>query len=109
MARDRVQLVHAVSNSFSRWRDWVRTVANRTCSPPISKSTSLPEKTNASVRDQHLWAQVIAAFSIVLAATLIATERTAWRLSFQPELGRPWFALLNVRVYQPPAFFWWWL
>ncbi len=38
-----------------------------------------------------------------------ATQWTAWRLGFQPELGRPWFELARgVPVYLPPAFFWWW-
>jgi type IV secretion system protein VirD4 len=55
-----------------------------------------------------LWSQVIAVFAIVLAAIWTATEWTAWRLGFQPELGRPWLALLHFPVYQPPAFFSWW-
>jgi hypothetical protein len=55
-----------------------------------------------------LWGQVIAVFAVVLAAIWVATEWTAWRLGFQLELGRPWFALLNFPVYVPPAFFWWW-
>ncbi len=37
-----------------------------------------------------------------------ATEWTARRLGFQPELGRPWFELLHFPFYLPPAFFWWW-
>jgi type IV secretion system protein VirD4 len=33
----------------------------------------------------------------------------AWKLSYQPELGQPWFEFLpGVPVYFPPAFFWWW-
>jgi type IV secretion system protein VirD4 len=55
-----------------------------------------------------LWGQVITVFSIVLLAIWSATEWTAWRLGFQPQLGHPWFELLNFPFYLPPAFFWWW-
>jgi type IV secretion system protein VirD4 len=55
-----------------------------------------------------LWGQVITVFAIVLVAMWAATEWTAWRLGFQPELGRPWFELLHFPFYQPPAFLWWW-
>jgi type IV secretion system protein VirD4 len=55
-----------------------------------------------------LWGQVITVFAIVLATMWSATEWTAWRLGFQPELGRPWFELLHFPFYLPPAFFWWW-
>ena len=55
-----------------------------------------------------LWGQVITVFAIVLLAIWTATEWTAWRLGFQPELGRPWFEVLHFPFYLPPAFFWWW-
>jgi type IV secretion system protein VirD4 len=55
-----------------------------------------------------LWGQVITVFAIVLLAIWTATEWTAWRLGFQPELGRPWFELLHFPFYLPPALFWWW-
>ena len=55
-----------------------------------------------------LWGQVTIVFAIVLATMWIATEWTAWRLGFQPELGRPWFEVLRFPIYLPPAFFWWW-
>jgi type IV secretion system protein VirD4 len=55
-----------------------------------------------------LWGQVITVFGIVLLAIWTATEWTAWRLGFQPELGRPWFEVLHFPFYLPPAFFWWW-
>jgi type IV secretion system protein VirD4 len=55
-----------------------------------------------------LWGQVITVFAIVLLAIWSATEWTAWRLGFQPELGHPWFELLHFPFYLPPAFFWWW-
>ncbi|HWL19196.1 MAG TPA: conjugal transfer protein TraG [Bradyrhizobium sp.] len=55
-----------------------------------------------------LWGQVITVFAIVLLTMWSATEWTAWRLGFQPELGRPWFELLHFPFYRPPAFLWWW-
>ncbi|WP_294542000.1 conjugal transfer protein TraG [uncultured Rhodoblastus sp.] len=56
-----------------------------------------------------LWGQIIVVFLIVLFTIWAATQWTAWRLGFQPELGQPWFELARgVPVYLPPAFFWWW-
>jgi len=55
-----------------------------------------------------LWGQIITVFAIVLLAIWTATEWTAWRLGFQPELGHPWFELFHFPFYLPPAFFWWW-
>ena len=55
-----------------------------------------------------LWGQILTIFAIVLVTTWGATEWVAWRLAFQPELGAPWFRLLGVPFYLPPAFFWWW-
>lgn len=42
-----------------------------------------------------LWGQVLIVLTIVFAMTWAATEWTAWRLGFQPELGRPWFELAH--------------
>ena len=55
-----------------------------------------------------LWGQIAVVFSIVLITVWAATEWTAWRLGFQPQLGTPWFMLAGVPFYYPPAFFWWW-
>ncbi len=55
-----------------------------------------------------LWGQIIVVFTIVLVTTWMATQWTAWRLGFQPQLGSPWFELAGWPVYYPPAFFWWW-
>src|SRR3954469_1973836 len=54
-----------------------------------------------------LWGQVLVVGLIVLLAIWGATEWTAWRLAFQPELGRPWFELAGWKFYYPPIFFWW--
>jgi type IV secretion system protein VirD4 len=56
-----------------------------------------------------LWGQVLVVGAVVLGFVWAATEWVAWRLGFQPQLGQPWFELIGWPVYQPPAFFWWWL
>ena len=55
-----------------------------------------------------LWGQILVVFAIVLATMWVATQWTAWRLGFQPQLGPPWFELAGTPVYLPLAFFWWW-
>jgi len=55
-----------------------------------------------------LWGQVITVFLIVLITMWTATEWTAWRLGFQPQLGHPWFEIFHFPIYLPPAFFAWW-
>ena len=55
-----------------------------------------------------LWGQILLVSLVVLVFVWTATELTAWRLGFQPQLGAPWFELAGWPVYQPPAFFWWW-
>ncbi|WP_027161911.1 conjugal transfer protein TraG [Mesorhizobium sp. WSM1293] len=55
-----------------------------------------------------LWGQLAAVLLIVLVTTWGATQWTAWRLGFQPQLGDPWLELAGHSLYPPPAFFWWW-
>jgi type IV secretion system protein VirD4 len=55
-----------------------------------------------------LWGQVFAVCATVLIFLWAATEWTAWKLAFQPELGLPWFDIFGWPFYQPPAFLWWW-
>jgi type IV secretion system protein VirD4 len=55
-----------------------------------------------------LWGQITVVFAIVLATTWGATQWTAWRLGYQPQLGTPWTELGSLPLYPPPAFFWWW-
>ncbi len=55
-----------------------------------------------------LWGQILVVVTIVLSTTWAATEWTAWRLGFQPQLGAPWFEIWGWPIYYPPAFFWWW-
>jgi hypothetical protein len=55
-----------------------------------------------------LWGQILVVFGVVLVTLWAATQWTAWRLGFQPQLGPPWFNLAGLPVYVPPIFFWWW-
>ena len=56
-----------------------------------------------------LWGQIACVLTIVLITTWAATQWTAWRLGYQPQLGHPWFELApGIPIYLPPAFFWWW-
>jgi type IV secretion system protein VirD4 len=56
-----------------------------------------------------LWGQIAVVLTIVLITTWVATQWTAWRLGYQPQLGQPWLELApGVPIYLPPAFFWWW-
>jgi type IV secretion system protein VirD4 len=55
-----------------------------------------------------LWGQLIFVSIVVLALVWGATEWTAWRLAFQPQLGPAWFTIGRWPIYQPVAFFIWW-
>jgi type IV secretion system protein VirD4 len=55
-----------------------------------------------------LWGQIFIVSLVVLLTIWTATQWTALRLGFQPQLGEPWFELFGWPVYYPPAFFWWW-
>lgn len=55
-----------------------------------------------------LWGQLLFVSVVVLAFLWAATEWTAWRLAFQPQLGSAWFVIGRWPVYQPLAFFIWW-
>ncbi|MCQ4158532.1 conjugal transfer protein TraG [Roseomonas sp. GC11] len=55
-----------------------------------------------------LWGQILTVFAIVLLTTWGATQWTAYRLGFQPQLGPPWFMLGHWPIYYPWSFFPWW-
>ncbi|MGJ5131989.1 conjugal transfer protein TraG [Bradyrhizobium sp. SZCCHNR2035] len=56
-----------------------------------------------------LWGQITAVAAIVLVTMWAATQWTAWRLGYQPQLGPPWFELARgMPIYFPPSFLWWW-
>jgi type IV secretion system protein VirD4 len=56
-----------------------------------------------------LWGQVLLVAAVVLGFAWVTMEWTAWNLSFQSQLGHHWFGVLGWPVFQPPAFFWWWV
>jgi len=55
------------------------------------------------------WGQVLLVLALAFAGTWAATEWTAWRLAWQPQLGAPWVTVFGWRLYPPWAFFGWWL
>ncbi|MCP1931031.1 conjugal transfer protein TraG [Bradyrhizobium elkanii] len=55
-----------------------------------------------------LWGQILTVFAIVLLTTWAATQWTAYKLGFQPQLGPPWFVLGRWPIYYPWSFFPWW-
>jgi type IV secretion system protein VirD4 len=55
-----------------------------------------------------LWSQILVVLLIVFTMVWAATQWTAWRLGFQPQLGSPWFQLGSLPLYPPPALLWWW-
>jgi type IV secretion system protein VirD4 len=55
-----------------------------------------------------LWGQLLLVSMVVLAFLWVATEWTAWRLAFQPQLGAAWFVIGRWPIYQPLALFVWW-
>ena len=55
-----------------------------------------------------LWGQILTVFAIVLLTTWAATQWTAWKLGFQPQLGPAWFMLGDWPVYYPSSFCPWW-
>ena len=55
-----------------------------------------------------LWGQILTVFAIVLLTTWAATQWTAFKLGFQPQLGPPWFMLGDWPIYYPWSFFPWW-
>ena len=55
-----------------------------------------------------LWGQILTVFAIVLLTTWAATQWTAYRLGFQPQLGPSWFMLGHWPIYYPWSFFPWW-
>jgi type IV secretion system protein VirD4 len=55
-----------------------------------------------------LWTQIVIVLTVALAAIWGATQWTAWRLGYQPQLGQPWGHIGVISLYPPPAFFAWW-
>jgi type IV secretion system protein VirD4 len=71
-------------------------------------SGSIASSEQAVPATKVLWGQIVVVAAIVLATTWSATQWTAWRLAYQPQLGEPWTHIGSLSLYPPPAFFWWW-
>ncbi|WP_292894577.1 conjugal transfer protein TraG [Nitratireductor sp.] len=55
-----------------------------------------------------LWGQIVIVSAVALIFVWAATQWTAWRLGFQPQLGAPMAELFGWPVYPPWNFFVWW-
>ena len=52
-----------------------------------------------------LWGQILVVPRSCLITIWGATQWTAWRLGYQPQLGSPWGQIGVLPLYPPPAFF----
>ena len=52
--------------------------------------------------------QIVVIFLIVIGGVWTATQWCAAMLGYQPELGVPWFVILDIPVYRPWSIFPWW-
>jgi type IV secretion system protein VirD4 len=96
-------------HDWLRWRDFRDCASARraTITEAIIFNPSRAEDVSLSAT-KILWGQILVVSLIVLAATWAATQWTAWRLGYQPQLGMPWTHVAGVPLYAPPAFFLWW-
>ena len=83
----------------ARYYDGERMLLNvcKRCASPLCMSAT-----------KILWGQLLLVSMVVLAFLWAATEWTAWRLAFQPQLGPAWFMIGRWPIYQPLALFIWW-
>ena len=65
-------------------------------------------KTLQTQATRILWGQIIIVSLIAVGFVWAATQWTAWRLGFQPQLGAPMTEVLGWPVYPPWSFFVWW-
>ena len=76
-----------------------------TCHCAGARRCALPLAMSAT---RILWGQLLFVSIVVLGFLWAATEWTAWRLAYQPQLGPAWFMIGRWPIYQPLAFFIWW-
>jgi type IV secretion system protein VirD4 len=65
-------------------------------------------KTQQTQATKILWGQIIIVSLVAVGFVWAATQWTAWRLGFQPQLGEPMTDILGWPVYPPWCFFAWW-
>ncbi|KPM17656.1 conjugal transfer protein TraG [Citromicrobium sp. JL31] len=68
----------------------------------------MPIKTQQTQAARILWGQIIIVTLVALSFIWAATQWTAWRLGFQPQLGAPMTDVLGWPIYPPWSFFGWW-
>lgn len=68
----------------------------------------MPIKTQPTQATKILWGQIIIVSLVVVGFIWAATQWTAWRLGFQPQLGAPATDILGWPIYPPWSFFVWW-
>ncbi|MFZ5610293.1 MAG: conjugal transfer protein TraG [Pseudomonadota bacterium] len=68
----------------------------------------MPIKTQQTQATKILWGQIIIVSLVALGFIWAATQWTAWRLGFQPQLGAPATDILGWPIYPPWSFFVWW-
>ena len=68
----------------------------------------MPIKTQPTQATKILWGQIIIVSLVVVGFIWTATQWTAWRLGFQPQLGAPTTDILGWPIYPPWSFFVWW-
>ena len=68
----------------------------------------MPIKTQPTQATKILWGQIIIVSLVVVGFMWAATQWTAWRLGFQPQLGAPATDILGWPIYPPWSFFVWW-
>ena len=65
----------------------------------LSRRTFATKRNCRMSATKILWGEILVVFSIVLVCVWGATEWTAWRLAFQPELGPPGSSCSGLPVY----------
>ncbi|MEO0821017.1 MAG: conjugal transfer protein TraG [Pseudomonadota bacterium] len=68
----------------------------------------MPIKTQPTQATKILWGQIIIVSLVVVGFIWAATQWTAWRLGFQPQLGAQATDILGWPIYPPWSFFVWW-
>lgn len=68
----------------------------------------MTQKSSSISGARVFWGQMLAVGLIAPGGVWGATQWTAWRLAFQPQLGPAWFRLGDWPIYPPPAFLVWW-
>src|SRR5215469_18579252 len=100
-------LVVSMQNSTLQHYDAREVIALRSEIASLSAQSTSREPPTVSAT-KIIWGPILVVILIVVTTTWAATQWTAWRLGFQPQLGEAWIRVAGVPLYAPPAFFLWW-